>query len=126
MFRHANGRIRIGAFKCDAGEFARIEPDYTGLPAGVIERRYDPAAQGGKPKHVIILDGHRQTGGPVPWPDGDAMLAKAGQYPVLHAVAFPEPGPKAPPPSRKPKAPSRGTTVEKLRQALINAGYFEP
>lgn len=89
MFRHVNGRIRVGSFECTTQEFAVIEPDYSGLPEGVIERRYDPLNSAGRPKHVIITADHRQSGGPVPWPEGDILLKRVRDYPGrLNAISL--------------------------------------
>lgn len=136
MFREHDGKISVARdFRCTTAQFAHIEPDYSGLPENIIERRYDPEAPGGKPKHIIITADHRQTGGPVPWPEGDAMLARASDYPALFDANFPSPPPAPEPiPREKLSAPPEptGTTIAALRaevaamrRALIDAGVWK-
>jgi hypothetical protein len=71
----------------------------------------------------------------VPWPEGDAILARASDYPTLFDASFPAPPPAPEPePLQKPAAPAepRGTTIAALRaevaamrQALIDAGVWK-
>lgn len=102
MFRDLGDLVIVNGFEMTAQNFATIEPLYTGLPPGIIERRYDPSAPPGRPKHVLITDDPSQIAGPVPFPEGDAILAKASQYPELHDETFPPRRPPDPGPPLRP------------------------
>lgn len=75
MFRHhPDGWLQIGGLVLPLDEFLIEEPGYA-LPAGMIGRIYDPAAG----RHALT-DGANQSGGPVPWPEGDGYLANEEAY----------------------------------------------
>lgn len=137
MFRHVNDRIIVGGnegrFECLEQQFATIEPGYSGLPRGIIERRYDPEAPAGRPGHVLITEDHRQIAGPEPFAEGDLVLSRAGSYrSLLEAVLLPPPAvleaeheaPPAPPTPSGRTVASLRAELDTLRQALIQAGIW--
>jgi len=74
MFRHhPDGHIKIGSFECSLSAFLLDEPAYS-LPIGMIGREYAPGA------YHRVFDSENQFAGQMPWPDGDAYLAKEPVY----------------------------------------------
>jgi hypothetical protein len=74
MFVHQpDGYIRVGVYRGSLAEFLLLEPDYT-LPEGCRGRVYIPGQQ-----HSLFT-ATDQLGGPLPWPEGDAYLAKEAVY----------------------------------------------
>ena len=78
---HPDGHIKIGSFTYSLREFLLDEPAYS-LPAGTIGRRYIPDQE-----HVLY-DGKKEYRQPIPWPDGDAYLAKEAEYRTAHAARW--------------------------------------
>lgn len=74
MFEHhPDGHIRVGAYRGPLAEFVTLEPNYT-LPEGFRGRVYVPG------QAHSLFTATDQCGGPLPWPEGDAYLAKESVY----------------------------------------------
>lgn len=74
MFRHhPDGYLYLGDEEMPLFLFLLDEPGYA-LPAGMIGREYVPGV-----RHVLY-DGISQHAGPLPWPEGDAYLARLDVY----------------------------------------------
>lgn len=69
------------------------------LPAGAIERIYEPGV-----RHAISNDGAVIAGGPQPWPFGDAAIAAVSKLLAAQAKRT------APPPNATPVAPQPSKT----------------
>jgi hypothetical protein len=87
-----DGRIRIdGAqgFAASLDDFDQVAPEagVAALAAGAVTVIYEPFAPEGRPKHRRHTAEGRQMPGPVPWPEGDAILAAAaGHKAALEAL----------------------------------------
>lgn len=79
LHQHPEGMVYVRTDESTYGDtpenFAR---DYGAkappLPEGMTERIYEP----GK-RHALICDHDVVDGGPMPWPEGDKILAKLGR-----------------------------------------------
>jgi hypothetical protein len=73
FLHHPDGLVTIGGFRCTLEEFLLDEPGY-GLPEGTVGRCYQPGVT------HWLTDGSGQIEGPLPWPEGEAYLAKESEY----------------------------------------------
>jgi hypothetical protein len=71
MFKHhPDGKIYINGFVCTLEEFLTQRPDYL-LPDQIKVSTYDGLS------HRLWDNDDNQSGGPVPWEEGDEYLANA-------------------------------------------------
>jgi hypothetical protein len=79
VHQHPNGTIRV---RTQAGAYADSRENFAGdygapfpaLDAGLTERIYDQGV-----RHAV-MNGHDVVGGgPMPWPEGDAIIASIGR-----------------------------------------------
>lgn len=79
---HPDGLIYLrtdhGVYEDTVEHFEQDAGSYSGLPPGMIERRYEPEQY-----HVLVSADYGQTGGVMPWTEGDGLLAAFEQ--IIHA-----------------------------------------
>jgi hypothetical protein len=88
VHQHPNGTIRV---RTQAGAYADSRENFAGdygapfpaLDAGLTERIYDQGV-----RHAV-MNGHDVVGGgPMPWPEGDAILASIGRLIAAQEARF--------------------------------------
>ena len=67
--------VEGGSYRADLATFRREHgEDFPPQPEGATERLYEPGV-----RHVIKQGTNVVDGGPMPWPEGDAILAQTGR-----------------------------------------------
>jgi hypothetical protein len=78
LHQHPEGHVIVrteeGTYLASRQQFAEDSPDPLPLlPEGITERIYEPGV-----RHALMRGNDVVDGGPMPWPEGDKVLASAG------------------------------------------------
>jgi hypothetical protein len=125
LHQHPDGRIFIrdpsSGYEASLADFAadngstgspQAEAAFPALPPGMAERIYEPGE-----RHVLADAKGNAFPQALPWPPGDAIIAKLA---ALRAAR----GARETPPPPQPRAPM--VTVESLAAALLAKGVLTP
>lgn len=70
---HPDGHVYLGEFRASLAEIRTVRPSFT-PPAGAMVLEYD-----GRRSVLVDPDGNQKSG-PLPWADGDQLLANAAAW----------------------------------------------